>query len=99
MEAEIELIGFTELPKGAEGAKETVDAELVKLQHKFEFSKIRIQFKAHLKGEHPSHYSCHVHATVQGKHCEVLKEEHDPVKLIHKSFDALENEINHLVKK
>ena len=95
MEPEIELVGFSQLPKGAEGAKDIVDAETAKLLHKFDIAHLRVHIKTHLKGDHPSHYSCNIHADIHTKHCEVLKEDHDPIKLIHKSFDALQNELVH----
>ena len=43
---------------------------------------LAVHLKTHIKGEHPSHYSLHMHADVQKKHLEVLKEDYDIVNEI-----------------
>lgn len=95
------LSGFSDLkPDVRQEAEQIVQQQLEKIQQRLSgITSIEANLKIYLKAERPSHYEFHVKIGVPRKVFDVKKEEYDLKKLIHKSFDALQNEIEHFLKK
>lgn len=60
-----------------------------------EITSLTIHIKQHRKSHHVSRYSLHIKLVVPSKVFEVEKTEWGLTKLLHKSFNALENELLH----
>jgi hypothetical protein len=97
MEKEIQYIGLNDLNESEqEIVKDITNKSLEKTKNLLkEITEVSIHIKPHKKSGHSSRYSILLKLKSNTSHFKVEKEDFDLTKLMHITFKALENEINH----
>jgi len=81
--------------------KDSVDAltfkYINKIERRFDIASFKVHVKKHEKSGHTSRFEVKIKAVINKKIFEVEKNDFDITKLMHKSFNALTNEIKHYI--
>jgi hypothetical protein len=96
MSGTIQFIGLSDLDESDQAKVNSLTSKYQeKLRKLLDIAPLAIHIKTFKKSDHPSKYSMHIKLASQSRVFEVEKIDWDLTKVIHLSFEALINEINH----